>query len=96
MYDERMISFLSRLAEMHVDPTASDPVLISKIPDDCRSEGEGRPAWPKEDAQSKWKWSGIQQDVGIFSEREWDFIMCKCLASMGALLLPQMKPASLT
>ena len=83
MYDERMLSFLSDLAEMHVNPAVSDPAAIQEIPDDCRSEGEGRPSWARDDMQMKWKWSGIQQDVGIFSEREWDFLMCKCLASMG-------------
>ncbi|KAH8100502.1 hypothetical protein BXZ70DRAFT_1022407 [Cristinia sonorae] len=82
MYDERMIQFLSRLAEMHVDPSISDPAVIAKIPDDARSENEGRPNWAKEDSPSKWRWSGIQHDVGIFSEREFDYIMCKCLASM--------------
>lgn len=29
-------------------------------------------------------WKGIFKDVGIFSQAEWDLIMCKCLASMGA------------
>ncbi|KAG9025662.1 hypothetical protein FRB95_009933 [Tulasnella sp. JGI-2019a] len=27
-------------------------------------------------------WKGIFKDVGIFSQQEWDQIMCKCLASM--------------
>ncbi|KAL4243081.1 BLM10 family protein [Abortiporus biennis] len=82
MYDDRMLQFLSDLAEMHVDPTLSDPAKINQIPDDCRSEGEGRPEWSKNDLETKWKWSGLQQEVGVFSEREWNFIMCKCLASM--------------
>ncbi|KAI0076264.1 hypothetical protein K474DRAFT_1757648 [Panus rudis PR-1116 ss-1] len=82
LYDERMLQFLSRLAELHVDPTISDPKRIKEIPDDERSEGEGRPNWPKEDLETKWNWSGLYQEVGIFSEREWDYIMCKCLASM--------------
>ncbi|CAL1696420.1 unnamed protein product [Somion occarium] len=82
MYDERMLQFLSRIAEMHVDPTISDPRRIDEIPDDARSEDEGRPNWPKEDLEPKWRWSGLYQDVGIFTEREWNYIMCKCLASM--------------
>ena len=53
MYDERMLSFLSRLAEMHVDPSVSDPARVTKIPDDARSEDEGRPAWVKEEAHTK-------------------------------------------
>lgn len=86
VYDDRMLQFLSQLAEMHVDPSISDPRKVEEIPDDARSEGEGRPDWPKEDLEPKWKWSGIQQDVGIFSDREWNFIMCKCLASMGTTI----------
>ncbi|KAI0359128.1 hypothetical protein OH77DRAFT_1473765 [Trametes cingulata] len=82
MFDDRMLQFLSRLAEMHVDPTVSDPQRIEEIPDDARSEGEGRPNWPKEDLETKWRWSGLFSDVGIFSESEWNFIMAKCMASM--------------
>ncbi|KAL7285721.1 hypothetical protein ACG7TL_000826 [Trametes sanguinea] len=82
MFDDRMLQFLARLAEMHVDPTVSDPQRIAEIPDDARSEGEGRPNWPKDDLESKWRWSGLFSDVGIFSETEWNYIMAKCMASM--------------
>ncbi|KAH9947692.1 hypothetical protein B0H21DRAFT_737636 [Amylocystis lapponica] len=81
-YDERMLQFLSRLAEMHVDPTVSDPRRVEEIPDDARSEHEGRPNWPNDDLESKWRWSGLYQDVGIFNEHDWNYIMGKCLASM--------------
>ena len=83
IYDERMLQFLSRIAEMHVDPTVSDPKRIQSIPDDERSEDEGRPNWSKEDLQVKGRWPGLYKDVGIFTDRQWSFIMCKCLASMG-------------
>lgn len=83
MYDERMLQFLSSLAELHVDPMASDPRRIEEIPDDERSEDEGRPRWSKEVLESKWRWPGLYKDVGIFTDREWSLIMCKCLASMG-------------
>ncbi|KAI0768547.1 hypothetical protein BD413DRAFT_614418 [Trametes elegans] len=82
MFDDRILQFLSRLAEMHVDPIVSDPQRIADIPDDARSEGEGRPNWPKEDLETKWRWSGLFSEVGIFSESEWNFIMAKCMASM--------------
>ncbi|KAI9066676.1 hypothetical protein FKP32DRAFT_1589371 [Trametes sanguinea] len=82
MFDDRMLQFLARLAEMHVDPTVSDPQRIAEIPDDARSEGEGRPNWPKDDLETKWRWSGLFSDVGIFSETEWNYIMAKCMASM--------------
>ncbi|RPD81724.1 hypothetical protein L226DRAFT_527984 [Lentinus tigrinus ALCF2SS1-7] len=82
MFDDRMLQFLARLAEMHVDPTVSDPERIHSIPDDARSEGEERPNWSKEDLETKWKWSGLFSDVGIFSEADWNFIMAKCMASM--------------
>ena len=83
MFDDRMLQFLARLAEMHVDPTVSDPERIHDIPDDARSDGEERPNWSKDDLETKWKWSGLFSDVGIFSEADWSFIMAKCMASMG-------------
>ena len=81
-----MLQFLARLSEIHVDPTVSDPHRIQDIPDDARSEEEGRPDWPKDDLETKWRWSGLFSDVGIYSETEWNFIMAKCMASMGMLL----------
>ena len=80
-----MLAFLARIAEMHVDPTISDPRKIGEIPDDARTEDEGRPNWPRDDMKGpvNGRWMGLQQDVGIFSEKEWNFIMCKCVASMG-------------
>ncbi|KAJ4476693.1 hypothetical protein J3R30DRAFT_3704168 [Lentinula aciculospora] len=82
-YDERMLHFLSQLAEMHVSSEVSDPRKIHIIPDDERSEDEDRPKWSnenvlKEDAY----WPGLYKDVGIFTEHEWNLLMCKCLASM--------------
>ena len=85
IYDERMLQFLSRITEIHVDPSVSDPKRIESIPDDEVSEDESRPKWRREDLETKWKWPGLYKDVGIFTDREWDFIMCKCLASMGTL-----------
>ncbi|KAL1951774.1 hypothetical protein VTO73DRAFT_923 [Trametes versicolor] len=82
MFDDRMLQFLSKLVEMHVDPTVSDPQRIEEIPDDARSEGEGRPKWPKDDLETRWRWSGLFSDIGIFSETEWNYIMTKCMASM--------------
>ncbi|KAG8841853.1 hypothetical protein FRB91_004632, partial [Serendipita sp. 411] len=77
-YDERMLSFISKLSEMHVDPTISDPKVVEQIPMDW---GEApRVQWPKQDLSDDWK--GLYKDVGIFAEDEWSFIMCKCLASM--------------
>ena len=82
-FDERMLSFLASLAELHVDPTVSDPARIESLPDDERSEDEGRPNWHKDDLKSGGLWHGIHKDVGIFTEDEWNLIMVKCLASMG-------------
>ncbi|GLB36425.1 putative protein with domain of unknown function (DUF3437) [Lyophyllum shimeji] len=82
MYDERMLQFLARLAEMHVNPTVSDPRKIAELPDDERVEGEDRPRWAQEDIESEGAWTGLYKDVGIFSEHEWHLLMCKCLASM--------------
>ncbi len=83
VFDDRMLSFLSKLAEMHVSPDVSNPLKIAEIPDDERSEGENRPKWVPDDAREDFVWSGIYKDIGIFTEHEWGLIMCKCLASMG-------------
>lgn len=82
-----MLQFLSRLAEMHVDPTISDPARIYDILDDEKSEDEGRPKWKQDDYHAGQTWSGLYKEVGIFTEHEWHLIMCKCLASMGGQLL---------
>lgn len=83
MFDERMLQFLARVAELHTDPSVSDPRRIEEIPDDERSEDEGRPKFPQDNLDAKWGWSGLYKDVGIFTDREWNMIMTKCLASMG-------------
>jgi proteasome activator subunit 4 len=78
-YDERMLAFLSKLTEMHVDPNISNPKRIDGLPEDW---GEApRVRWPKHDATENWH--GLSKDVGIFTDDEWSHIMCKCLASMG-------------
>lgn len=82
-YDERMLAFISKLAEIHISPDASDPRKIAEIPDDELSEGEGRPHWSHEDLAEDAVWDGLYKDVGIFTEHEWSLLMCKCLASMG-------------
>ena len=83
MYDERMLHFLAQVSEMHVDPSISDPARIAIIPDDARSDDEERPYFDKEDLKRTGPWNGIFRDVGIFTDDEWNFIMCKCVASMG-------------
>lgn len=87
IYDERMLHFLAQLAEMHMEPAISDPKKIDELPDDARSENEGRPNWSKNDLGSTGLWTGIYKDVGIFTDYDWHFIMCKCLASMGWFLV---------
>ena len=82
-FDERMLYFLAQLAEMHVDPNVSNPARLEELPDDARTEGEGRPNWPKDDLKRNNPWEGIYKDVGIFTDEEWNLIMVKCLASMG-------------
>jgi hypothetical protein len=76
-------SFLSQLAEIHVDPTVSDPKRIYQIPDDATSDGEGRPKWDRNDLETVGEWRGLWKDVGIFTHAQWDIIMAKCLTSMG-------------
>lgn len=83
MYDDRMLQFLAKLAEMHLDPSISDPKKIQEIPDDELSPEERRPNWSSDDLKSNYHWAGIYNSVGIFTDLDWQFIMCKCLASMG-------------
>jgi proteasome activator subunit 4 len=87
MFDERMLQFLAQLTEMHMDPAISDPKVIDEIPDDARSENESRPNWAKTDLGGPSPWTGIYKDVGIFTDYDWHFVMCKCLASMGWCLV---------
>lgn len=81
-YDERMLAFLAKLTEMHVDPNISSPKRIEEIPEDW---GESpRVRWPRQDSNEDWR--GLFKDVGIFNDDQWSHIMCKCLASMGAVV----------
>jgi len=75
-YDERQLSFLAKLAEMHVDPSISE---TTKAPDDEITEGEKRPGWSKDSSSedSRYAWPGLYKDVGIFTEHEWGLIMIK-------------------
>ena len=83
MFDDRMLEFLSQLAEMHVDPNVSDPERITSIPDDAKGLNEERVKWDRSDLHHNGLWMGIRKDVGIFTEDEWGMIMCKTLSSMG-------------
>lgn len=83
MYDERMLQFISKLAEMHTDPEISNPRRIETIPDDEISEDEKRPKWDLKSSKIHDPWQGLYKDVGIFTEHQWNFLMCKCLSSMG-------------
>lgn len=67
-YDERMLAFLSQLAEMHVDPTQSDPRLVTEIPDDALGDGESRVNFDQSDLKSSYLWTGLTKEVGIFTE----------------------------
>lgn len=95
MYDERMLHFLSELSEMHVASEVSNPRGVQEIPDDERSEDEGRFDWSQTSLPDHGVWPGIYKDVGIFSDHEWNFLMCKCLASMGKLRLVVTRIATL-
>ncbi|KZT61305.1 hypothetical protein CALCODRAFT_514830 [Calocera cornea HHB12733] len=81
VWDARTFQILSQLAELHVDPTVSDPKRVREIPDDVREEGAERVVWEKEPAP-KGAWRGIYKDVGIFDDEQWNFMMIKCLATM--------------
>ncbi|KAF7339921.1 Membrane protein [Mycena venus] len=83
MFDERMLDFLASLVEIHVASDVSDPRKAAELPDDAKSEGEGRPQWSEEeDLHPTSTWPGIYKDVGVFTEHEWSLLMCKCINSM--------------
>ncbi|KAF8213398.1 hypothetical protein K438DRAFT_1902498 [Mycena galopus ATCC 62051] len=82
MFDERMLDFLASLVEIHVASDVSDPRKVAELPDDAKSEGEGRPQWSEEDLRTTSAWPGIYKDVGVFTEHEWSLLMCKCINSM--------------
>lgn len=88
LYTSRMIAFLAKLAEMHVDPTVSDPARRQSIPDDAKREEETRLHWDNSDLKTFGPWKGIWKDVGIFTDEQWNKIMCTTLSSMGKKLLP--------
>ncbi|KAF7306649.1 Membrane protein [Mycena indigotica] len=82
-FDERMLDFLANVTELHVAADVSDPRHLAEIPDDAKSEGESRPQWNEDDIRpGPGQWTGIYQDVGIFTEQDWSLIMFKCLSSM--------------
>lgn len=68
---------------MHVNPEVSNPKKIAEIPDDEKSLDEGRQDWSEREFADQHVWQGLYKDVGIFTEHDWNFLMCKCLASMG-------------
>ncbi|KAJ7456675.1 hypothetical protein FB451DRAFT_613190 [Mycena latifolia] len=82
MFDERMLDFLASLVEMHVASDVSDPRKAAELPDDAKSDGEGRPQWSEDDLGAPSPWPGIYKDVGVFTEHEWSLLMCKCINSM--------------
>ncbi|KAF8887958.1 hypothetical protein CPB84DRAFT_1816581 [Gymnopilus junonius] len=77
-----MLHFISKLTEMHINPDVSNPKKAAEIPDDERSSGEGRQDWSEKETVDHNAWQGLYKDVGIFTEHDWNFLMCKCLASM--------------
>ncbi|KAJ7042558.1 hypothetical protein C8F04DRAFT_1076309 [Mycena alexandri] len=82
MFDDRMLDFLASLVEIHVVSDVSDPRKAAELPDDAKSEGEGRPQWSEDDLNTSSHWPGIYKDVGVFTEHEWSLLMCKCINSM--------------
>jgi proteasome activator subunit 4 len=83
MYTSRMIAFLAKLAELHVDPSVSDPARIQSISDDARRTGDSKVQWDRSDMQISVPWTGIWKDVGIFTDDQWSKLMCYTLSSMG-------------
>ncbi|EJU01100.1 hypothetical protein DACRYDRAFT_22883 [Dacryopinax primogenitus] len=81
VWDARSFQMLSQVAELHVDPTVSDPKRVREIPDDAREGRKQRIVWEK-DPVPKGAWKGLFKDVGIFDEEQWNFMMIKCLATM--------------
>jgi len=73
----------ARLAEIHLDASASHPDRVSLLE-------EYEKSWPEPTADMKNKleslktssWTGIKKDVGIFSHSQWNSMMAKTLRIM--------------
>lgn len=87
-WDSQWLDLLSRLAEKHLDPSASDPRVIEDLrrraqPADSL-EVNGISEIERGPSPDPTRWPGIRRDVGIFRTSEWALLMTKCLRLMGA------------
>lgn len=96
-WDDQWLDLLSRLSIQHVDPNVSDPRVetwLKRIAEGEDMDAVGRelaalpPSQPSladvmdvDQDELHRPWRGIRQDVGIFTDHEWAFIMTKCLRS---------------
>ncbi|PLW40659.1 hypothetical protein PCANC_01611 [Puccinia coronata f. sp. avenae] len=79
-WDSQWLDLLARLSHKHLDPNASDPrlehILKNMKPGD-NFDTHAREALSTFEGPENW--SGIHRDVGIYTERQWSFIMTQCV-----------------
>ncbi|POW12958.1 hypothetical protein PSHT_07915 [Puccinia striiformis] len=79
-WDSQWLDLLARLSHKHLDPNASDPrlehILKNITPGQDFDEQSRQSLATFEGTQA---WSGIHRDVGIYTQRQWSFIMTQCI-----------------
>ncbi|POV98029.1 hypothetical protein PSTT_14696, partial [Puccinia striiformis] len=70
-WDSQWLDLLARLSHKHLDPNASDPRLEHILKNITPGQDF--------DEQAHKAWSGIHRDVGIYTQRQWSFIMTQCI-----------------
>ncbi|CAH7687375.1 hypothetical protein PPACK8108_LOCUS22155 [Phakopsora pachyrhizi] len=83
-WSEQWLELLSRLSQKHVDPNASDPRIYYIFENLERGESfESKAFEAVSDFADEPAWLGIRRDVGIFTEKQWSFIMTHCVQVFG-------------
>ncbi|KAG0143125.1 hypothetical protein CROQUDRAFT_673152 [Cronartium quercuum f. sp. fusiforme G11] len=79
-WDEQWLELLSRLSVKHVDPASSDPRLADLI--EAVTAGESYADAVRRIVDFKEEsppWAGVQKDVGIYTTKQYAFIMSQCV-----------------
>lgn len=83
-WDEQWLDLLARLSLKHIDPNASDPrlgLLLEEVR--AGKTFDSVAARIVIESQDSSPWMGVRKDVGIYSERQWSFIMTQCVRLFG-------------
>lgn len=83
--DPRLETWLHRVSEGEDMDTVARELVVESMtgPSDGMDVDPSPSSRSPSPPGSRRPWKGIRQDVGIFTEREWSFIMTKCLRAFG-------------